>query len=121
ELEVVVRVRAAVDHVQEWNREEVRVGASEVSVEGKVEALRGGAGGGERHAEHRVRAEARLVGRAVEVDQRSVEAALVERVEPHDRRLDLDVHALQRTQHTSSAVSLGIPVAELERLVLAPG
>ena len=40
-----------------------------------------GVGRGERHAEDRVRPEPRLVGRAVELDQRAVEARLVGRVE----------------------------------------
>src|SRR4029453_11205517 len=44
-----------------------------------------GAGGGERHAEDRVGAEARLVRRAVEVDQRLVERLLIERVGTGDR------------------------------------
>ena len=44
------------------------------------------AGRGERDAEDRVGAEARLVRRAVEVDQRAVEARLVERVEAGHRR-----------------------------------
>src|SRR3712207_7459307 len=62
---------------------------------------RGGVRGGQRDAEDRVRAQARLVRGAVEVDQCAVQPALVEDVEPGDRL----VHLARSEEHTSELQS----------------
>ena len=81
EVDRVVGVRAAVEHVHHRHRQDVRRrrrrgSATAAGRCSAAAALRRG----QRHAEDRVGAEARLVRRAVELDQRAVEARLVGRV-----------------------------------------
>ena len=63
----------------------VGVGAADVAPQRQPGLLGGGVGDGEADAEHGVGAEVGLVGRAVEVDQQQVDAALVERLEALER------------------------------------
>ena len=98
-----------------------RLGAAEVAPQ--RQALLGGlrVGGGERHAEDRVGAEPRLVGRAVELDQRPVERLLVGGVAcPSSRRGDLAVDVGHRARH-ALAPPRRAAVAQLGRLELARG
>ena len=76
-------MRAAVEDVHHRHRQQVRVGAADVAEERQAGRLGGGLGDGERDAEDRVGAELGLVGRAVEVDHRLVDEALVVGVEAH--------------------------------------
>ena len=74
--------------------------------------------GGERGAEDRVRAEAALVRRAVEVDQRAVERLLVGGVAPAQRLGDLAVDVPDRLRDALAAPRRAA-VAQLDRLVHA--
>src|SRR5215218_4660829 len=78
----------------------------------------GGAGGRQRDAEDRVRAEAALVGRAVELDQRGVEAGLVEHVAARDCGGDLAVDVRDRPADALAEIGVAA-VAQLGRLELA--
>ena len=84
-------MRAAVEDVHHRHRQHVRGLAAEVAPQRQALLGRRRARGGQRHAEDRVGAEARLVVGAVELDQRAVERRLVERVEAGDRLGDLAV------------------------------
>ena len=85
EVDRVVGVRAAVEDVHHRHGQDARRLAAEVAPQ-RLALLRGrGVRRGERDAEDRVGAEAALVRRAVELDQRAVEAGLVERVAAGDR------------------------------------
>ena len=106
EVDRVVGVRAAVQHVHHRHGQHVRGLAAEVAPQRQAVLLRGRLGGGQRHAEDRVRAEARLVRRAVEVDHPPVDAA------PGRRR---------RCPRTATAISL-VHVRDRARDALAvPG
>jgi hypothetical protein len=96
----------------------VGVRAAEVPVERELEARRGGVRGRERRAEDRVRAERVLVGGAVEIDQRAVDLALVERLEPDERLGDRSAHVRDRAEHALAPITLLFAVTELARLVL---
>ena len=91
EVDGVVGVRAAVQHVQHRHGQRMRVGPADGAVERDLQVVRQGLGAGQRDGEHRVGAEPALVGRAVEVDHGVVDGALVERVEPADDVGDLAV------------------------------
>ncbi len=118
EVDRVVGVRAAVEHVHHRHRQDPRRLAAEIAPQRL--ALLGGrrARGGERDAEDRVRAEAALVRRAVELDQRAVQAGLVEHVVARDRRGDLAVDVRDRLRHALAEVGVAA-VAQLGRLELA--
>src|SRR5207342_2750208 len=61
----------------------------------------------------------RLVCGAVELEERSVDLALVVRVDAVERGRDHLVHVRDGPEHALAAEPLGVPVPELERLVLA--
>src|ERR1041384_4340801 len=71
----------------------------------------------ERDAEDRIRAEAALVRRSVEVDERAVERLLMV-LRAGDRLRDLAVHVRHRLPDALAA-PLGAAVAQLDRLVHA--
>jgi hypothetical protein len=76
--------------------------------------------GSQRDAEDRVCAEPRLVLRAVELDQRRVECALVACVEAPDGLTDLTLDVADGLQDALASVDGGVAVAQLDRLEL-PG
>jgi hypothetical protein len=81
EVDVVVGVLAAVEHVHHRHRQHVGVGAADVAVQRQAELVGGGLGHGERDAEDGVGAEPDLLS----VPSRSISTgrrALVEGVEP---------------------------------------
>ena len=110
EVDVVVGVHAAVQHVHHRDGEHVGVDPAEVAVQRQVELVSGGPGDGERHAEDGVRAEPRLRRRPVEVDEREVDQPLVGGVEPLEHLGDLVAHVADRAEHALAAVA-GVPVA----------
>ena len=118
EVDRVVGVRAAVEHVHHRHRQHVRRLAAEVAPQRQVLLGRRRPRGGERDAEDRVRAEARLVVGAVELDQLGVEAALVGRVVAGDRLGDLAVDVGDGLRDALAAVRVAA-VAELGGLELA--
>ena len=96
EVDRVVGVGAAVDDVHHRHGQHARRLPAEVAPQRQALLGGGRARGGERHAEDRVGAQARLVRRAVELDQRPVEPRLVERVVARDGLRDLPVDVLDR-------------------------
>jgi hypothetical protein len=76
--------------------------------------------GGQRDAEDRVGPQARLVGRAVELDQAAVEAGLVGGVQPADRLGDLAVDVGHCARHALAEPGV-TAVAQLGGLELARG
>ena len=120
EVDRVVGVRAAVEHVHHRHRQDVRALAAEVAPQREVLLGRRRARGGERDAEDRVRAQARLVVGAVELDQLAVEPLLVGGVEAGDRLGDLAVDVADRLRDALAAVGVAA-VAQLGGFELARG
>jgi hypothetical protein len=119
EVDVVVGVGAAVDHVHHRRGQERRAGPSEEAVERLAGDGGPGVGGRQRDAEQGIRAEARLGLGAVEGNQSAVEGFLVPgRAEGEvcDRVRDLPVHVADGLSHALPAVAGLVPVAQLERL-----
>jgi len=116
QVDRVVGVDAAVDHVEHRHRQGPRVLAAEVAEQGHALIGSRGLRGRKRDAEDRVRAEPSLVGRPVELDQHTVEASLILHVEPLDGVRDLSVDIGDRLGD-ALAVPRGPAVAQLDRLV----
>ena len=91
EVEQVVGVGAAVEHVHHRDRHHVRGLAAQVAPQRQPLLGGGGVRGGQRHRQDRVRPEPRLVRRPVERDQQAVERRLPGHVLPADRVGDLAV------------------------------
>ena len=83
-VQAVVGVGAAVDDVHHRHRHLHSSRAAEVAVQRQPALVRRGLGHGHGHGQHRIGAQARLVFRAVEIDQRLVDEALLGRIEAHD-------------------------------------
>ena len=118
EVDVAVGVRAAVEHVEQRHRQDVRVRAADVAVQREVALLGGRLRRRERDAEHGVRPEPPLVGRAVEPAQLVVEETLVERLDPREGIGDLAVDVGDRGPDALAAVAV-VAVAQLDGLVAA--
>ncbi len=118
EVDLVVGVRPAVDHVHHRHRE--HVGRLAAQVAPQRQPLLGGRGVGrrQRDRENRVGSEARLGRRAVERDQHPVERRLARGVLAVDRGRDLAVDVLDGPRH-ALAEPVRATVAELGRLELA--
>jgi len=120
EVDRVVGVGAAVEHVHHGHREHVGVDAADVAEQRQAELAGRGLGHRERDAEDGVGPETRLGRRAVEVDQGVVDAALVAGVVAGERGGDLAAHVGHRGEHALAAVALAV-VAQLRRLEGARG
>jgi hypothetical protein len=110
-------VLAAIEDVDERDRQHVRGLTPQVPIQRLALGRRGGMGGRERHAEQRVGAEPPLVRGAVEHDQQAVKARLVQCVEASDRLCNLAVHVRHRVEDALPAVSGPVAIAQLDRLV----
>ncbi len=117
EVDGVVGVRAAVEHVHHRHGQRGRRLATEVEVERLAGVGGCGLRDGERDAEDGVRAEAALGRRAVEVDERLVEALLIGGVAAGDRASDLVVDVRDGLRDALAEVG-GAAVAELRGLEL---
>ena len=113
-------MRAAVDDVQHGHGQHVRAVAADPTEQRDAGVGRRRLRNGERAAEDGVGAEARLVLRAVELDQRRVDGLLIVCIEPSDRSGDLPVDVAHGLQHALAAVAALVAVAQLDRLEL-PG
>ena len=111
---------AAVEDVHHRHGQQVGVGAADVAEQRQARRLRRGARGGERGAEDGVGAELGLVGRAVEVEHRLVDEALVVGLEADDRAGDVLDDALDGLLHALADVALAA-VAQLDGLEGAGG
>ena len=106
EVQPVVGVGASIEDVHHRHRQHVRFLAAEVAVERNALLGCGGLGGGERHSEDRVGAQALLVRGPVQLAEGAVESALVEGFEAPHRLRDLSVHRFDRTPDTLPAPCL---------------
>jgi hypothetical protein len=120
EVDLVVGVRTAVEHVHHRRRQHVRRLAAEIAPQRRARLCGRRLGPRERQAEDRVRAEPRLVGSAVELDHRAVERFLVRGVEAVHRLRELAVHVRDSPRYPLAAPRLAA-VAQLDRLELARG
>ena len=120
DVDVGVGVRATVEDVHHRHRQHVRVGAADVAEQRQPGRLRGGLGRGQGHAEDRVRADLGLVRRAVDVEHRQVDGALVVGVEADECLARAVLTASHGLQHALAEVALAA-VAQLDGLELAGG
>ena len=117
QVDRVVGVGAAVDHVHHRHGKHMGVGATDVAVQRHTELVGGGLGDRQADAEDRVGAEPRLVVGAVELAQQRVDDALRHGVEAIEGVGDLAVHEADRSLHALASVAVAT-VAQLDRLVL---
>ena len=111
---------ATVEDVHHRHRQQVRRRAADVAEQRQAGGVGGGAGDGEADAEDRVGAQARLVRRAVEVDQPLVDQPLLAGLEADELGADDVEDAVDGLGDALAAVAL-TAVAQLHRLEGAGG
>ena len=107
---------AAVDHVEHRHRQRYGVISAEVREQRDPALGRRSLRGCQRNAEDRVRPKSALVRRPVELDQRPVDADLVEGIAPPDGVGELAVDVRDGLHDALAPVGM-LAVAELDRLV----
>jgi hypothetical protein len=117
QIDRVGRVRPAVDHVQHRHGQRRGGVAAEVAVQRLSRLRRRSLRDGQRDPEDRVRAQAPLVRRPVELDQPPVEILLTRRVQAGD--LQFDLRDVRDRLADAFAAPQGTAVAELDCLVHA--
>ena len=115
DVHVVIGVRAAVHDVHHRDGQHVGVRAAEVAEQRQAAGVRSGPGDGHADAHDRVRAQARLVRRPVQVDHGLVDQPLVVDLVAEQFGLDLVDDVLDRAGHALAAV-FGAAVPELDGL-----
>src|SRR5664280_1042208 len=121
EVRGVHGVLAAVEDVKERDGQDPRTGTAEVPVERQVVRSGGGVRTGEADAERGIGPEVALVRRAVEVDQRGVDAGLVGCVGTEQGRRDRLADVGDGFQDALAPEALLVAVAKLDGLVDARG
>ena len=121
DVDGVVGMRPAIDDVHHGHGQQVGVAAAEIAIERSLERFRRRLGHGQRYAEDGIGAEPGLVGRAVELDQRVVDAALVLGVHSGERIEDLAVDGIDGLEHAFAEVAPLVAVAQLDGFVRAGG
>ncbi len=114
-----IRVRAAVDDVGHRNGQDFGVGAAEVFEKRHAKGFGGGPGGGERNGEDGVRAELRLGFGAVELNHRTVNGELIQRVETTEHGKNFLGDVFDGLGDAFAEVTLFVAVAELDGFVFA--
>ncbi len=118
-VDVGVGMRAAVEHVQHGRGQDAGVDAAEVAIEGDLEVLRNGAGGGHGDGEDGVGAKLGLVGGAVEGNHGLVDEALVGGVDAFELGSDDGFDVLDRLQNALAHEVRLVAVAEFDGFMFA--
>jgi hypothetical protein len=117
EVDGIVGMRAAIDDIHHRHRQDARARATDIAEQRQARGLRGSLGDRERYAQHRVRAEARLVLGAVQRNQRFIDLGLIGSVHAADRIEDFAVRRIDRLAHALAEITRLVPIAELDRFM----
>src|SRR4029077_7132427 len=112
-------MNAAIDDVHHWHRQSARGSTADISIKRRV--LRSGPrfGNRERNAQNGIGAEPRLVGRAVEGNQRLVNLGLRLGIHTAKGVKDFAVDGILRLAVALATIARLVPVTELGRLMVA--
>ena len=121
DVDVRVRVGAAVEDVHHGDGQDVGVGAAQVLEEGQVGGLRGRLRDGQGDAQDGVGAQLALVVGAVQVDHRGVDLALVGGLEADELGGDLVLDGVDRVLDPLAQVTALVAIAALDGLERARG
>ena len=119
QVEVVVGMRAAVNHIHHRHWHLHGAHAAEIAVQGQTGFFRGGARYGHRYGEHGIGPQAAFVFGAIEIDQSFVQKGLLRGIQAEHRLRNFGVDVLHRLEHAPSEVACRIPVAQLDGFAAA--
>ncbi|AAQ61119.1 probable phosphopyruvate hydratase [Chromobacterium violaceum ATCC 12472] len=115
DVQGIVGVLAAVDHVHHRHRQGHRASAAQVAVQRQAGVFGGGAGHGHGDRQHGVGAQAGLGLGAVEFDQGLVDEGLVGGVQADDGFANLGIDVVNGLQHALAQVAALVAVAQFQR------
>jgi len=121
DVQTVVRMGAAVDHVHERHGQHLGVDAAQILMKRQGEKLAGGPGRGHGYAEHGVGPQAALVLRAVQVNQSIVDLHLAQGIHADDGFGDFAVHMFHGLEHALALVPFFIAIAQFQGFARARG
>ncbi len=121
QVQAVVGMRAAVDHVHHRHGQLHAAHAAQVAVQRQAGLFCGGAGHGHGDGQHGVGAQAALVVGAVQVDQRLVQEGLLGGVQAQHGLGDLGVDVLDGLEHALAQVAALVAVAQFDGFAAAGG
>jgi hypothetical protein len=110
---------AAVQDVHHRRRQHAGAHSTKIAVERQLERRGRGARAGHRDSQNCVRTQLGLVLRTVDRNHRRIDQPLVRRVHPGQLRREDRFDVLNRVEHALAQVMSFVPIAELNRFVLA--
>jgi len=121
QVQAVVGVCAAVDHVHHGHGQLHAAHAAQVAVQRQAGLFGGSARHGHRHGQHGVGAQAALVLGAIQVDQGLVQKGLLGGIQAQHGFADLGVDVFHRLEHALAQVTALVAVAQLNGFAAAGG
>ena len=121
QIEVVVSVGAAIDHVHHGNRHLHTAHAAEIAVQGQTRFFGRRTGHRHGHGQNGIGTEAGFVVCAVKLDQGVVQKRLFAGIQANHSLCDLVVDILHSLQDTFAAVACGVAVAQFDGFTAAGG
>ena len=121
DVQAVVGVFAAIDHVHHRHRHRHRTGAAQIAVERQAGVFGGGAGNGQRYRQRGVGAETAFVVGAVQIKQDAVDIALLGSVDADQRLGDFVIDVFNGFEHAFAQIAGGVAVAQFQRFARAGG
>ena len=114
DIEVVVGMRAAIDHIHHRHRHLHRAGTTKIAIKRQAGLLGSGLGHRHRHGKHGVGAQARLVLGAVQINQSHVDETLLFGVKADDGFRYFRIDVLDRLHHSLAQVAGGVAIAQFD-------
>src|SRR5437899_1868481 len=111
-------MRAAVQNIHHWDRQNARAGPTKVTKERKVCRRRGSVSGGKGNAEQRVRAQMFLVGRPIQLEQLGIDLFLGAIVKSLEGISYLSIPIRSRLARSLAAVTFRLAVTQFPSFVL---
>ena len=121
QINVVVGVCAAIDHVHHGHRQGHRCRAAKVTVKRQARLLGRRLGHSHRYGQHGVCPEAGFVLGAIQIDQHLVDEGLLAGIQAHKGLGDFGVDVLHSLQHALAQVAALVAIAQFNGLTRAGG
>ena len=110
DVDRIVSMRAAIDDVHHRRRQNAGIGSTHISVEGHSRALGSSFCKCHGDAQNRIRAEAGLVFRSIQIDHQHVDHALFGCVQTSQFVEDFTIHGVNGLQHALAEITRLVPI-----------
>ena len=121
QVEVVVCVFAAVDHVHHRHRHLHATHATKVAVQRQARFFGCGAGHSHGYSQHRIGTQATLIFRTVQINQRLVQESLFRGIQAQDGLRNFGVDMLYGLQHTLAQIAGFVAISQFDGFTATSG